>query len=285
MKHGLEIMGIGLVNVTQNKCMMLRAHQTPGTSELKMRGKELTDHYIGVLKRYKKKLLPVTDIVVADAFFSTAPFEKGISEHGFYLVSRFRDNAHLCYLYNGPRTGKRGRPKMLDGKIDYANLDYSRMVKLDMPDVPGRVYTLEAYSKAMKKKVRLVIWIMPGGKHKLFFSTKLSMAGEEVLKAYRSRFQIEFDFRDAKQFTGLMDCQARHSNQLDFAFNASLAALNAAKVFIKRNEMDNSIAQVKSLMYNAHYTKSIFEVCGYRPNRDLISKIVKELIGWRANAA
>lgn len=31
---------------------MLRAHQTPGTSELKMRNKSLTEHYIGVIKRY-----------------------------------------------------------------------------------------------------------------------------------------------------------------------------------------------------------------------------------------
>ncbi|WP_228050438.1 hypothetical protein [Tychonema sp. LEGE 06208] len=36
-------------------------------------------------------------------------------------------------------------------------------------------------------------------------------------------------FRDAKQFTGLSDCQARHLARLDFHFNASLIALNLAK--------------------------------------------------------
>ena len=35
----------------------------------------------------------------------------------------------------------------------------------------GTAYTLIAYSKALKQKVRLVIWVMPNGKHKLFFST------------------------------------------------------------------------------------------------------------------
>ena len=58
----------------------------------------------------------------------------------------------------------------------------------------------EAYAKALKKRVRLVIWRMPGGKCKLFFSTKLSMTGEEVLKTYRTRFQIEFCYRDSKFF-------------------------------------------------------------------------------------
>ena len=32
--------------------------------------------------------------------------------------------------------------------------------------------------------------------------------------------------KHSKQFTGLMDCQARHKSQLDFAFNASFASLN-----------------------------------------------------------
>ena len=111
------------------------------------------------------------------------------------------------------------------------------------------------------------------------------MTGEEVLKTYHTRFQIEFCYRDSKQFTGLMDCQARHKSQLDFAFNASFASLNAAKVFMKDNGMDNSIAKVKSLMFNANYTKLIFDMSRCRPNRTLISKIVKELIGWQPKAA
>ncbi len=60
---------------------------------------------------------------------------------------------------------------------------------------------------------------MPNGKKKLFFSTDTSLSGEEVLLYYRTRFQIEFCFRDAKGYTGLMDCQARDKWKLDFAFN------------------------------------------------------------------
>lgn len=70
-----------------------------------------------------------------------------------------------------------------------------------------------------------------------------------------------------------------------FAFNASFASLNAAKVFMKDNGMDNSMAKVKSLMFNANYTKLIFDMSRCRPNRTLISKIVKELIGWQPKAA
>ena len=227
----------------------------------------------------------MTDIVVADAYFSTSTFVDGIAEFGFHLVSRFRDNADLRYLYTGPRTGKRGRPKLIDGKIDYESLDHSRMEKLHIEGLEGKAYTLLAYSKAMKRKVRLVIWIMPNKKHKFFFSTKLTMTGEEVLRTYRYRFQIEFCYRDAKQFAGLTHCQARHMRQLDFSYNASFSALNVAKVMMRENELPYSMASFKSLMFNSHYTKRIFDVSRIRPNQTLISKIVKELFGWQRKAA
>ena len=56
------------------------------------------------------------------------------------------------------------------------------------------------------------------------------------------------------------------------------------KVFMKDNGMDNSMEKVKSLMFNANYTKLIFDMSRCRPSRTLISKIVKELIGWQPKA-
>jgi hypothetical protein len=196
VKHGLEIMGLGLIDIDSHNCMMLRAHQTPGNFELKKRNMTLADHYIAVIKRYRKELQKLSHLVVADAFFSTRTFYEGIHQHGFHLISRFRDNVHLCYLYEGERTGKRGRPKMIDGKIDLKELDMSRMLPIFVDGLPGIAYTLIAYSKALKCKVRLVIWIMPDKKRKLFFSTDTTLSGEEVLDFYRTRFQIEFCFYD-----------------------------------------------------------------------------------------
>ena len=123
-------------------------------------------------------------------------------------------------------------------------------------------YTLIAYSKALKCKVRLVIWQMPNGKKKLYFSTDISLSGEEVLLYYRTRFQIEFCFRDAKGYTGLMDCQARDKRKLDFAFNASFTSLNVAKVTMKEMGMEYSMSSFKSLMTNIY--GPLEKVCGYR---------------------
>ena len=105
----------------------------------------------------------------------------------------------------------------------------------------------------------------------------LSLSGEEVLLYYRTRFQIEFCFRDAKGYTGLMDCQARDKWKLYFAFNASFTSLNVAKVTMKEMGMEYSMSSFKSLMTNTYLMRRIFKACGYNPNRTLISKIFKDL--------
>ena len=197
VKHGLEIMGIGLIDIDTKDCMMLRAHQSLNNKELSLRNKIMVDFYISVIKRYRKELLKLSTLIVADAYFSTSTFVNGIKKEGFSLISRFRDNACLFYVYAGPRTGKRDRPKTKDGKINMKNLDLTRMEKMEMKDIEGTAYTLIAYSKALKCKVRLVIWQIPNGKKKLFFSTDTS--GEEVLLYYRTWFQIEFYFKWIKQ--------------------------------------------------------------------------------------
>ncbi|MBD1845641.1 transposase [Cyanobacteria bacterium FACHB-63] len=64
----------------------------------------------------------------------------------------------------------------------------------------------------------------------VLFSTDLDFCPKEMVTLYHLRFQIEFLFRDSKQFTGLEDCQSRHAKKLDFHVNASLSALNLAEL-------------------------------------------------------
>lgn len=89
-------------------------------------------------------------------------------------------------------------------------------------------------------------------KAQAFFSTMTSLAAEDVLCTYRSKFQIEFCFRNAKQYTGLTHCQARHKNQLDFSYNASFASHNVAKVMMKENGVSYSMASFKEIMASTY---------------------------------
>ena len=169
------------------------------------------------------------------------------------------------------------KASLKNSRIEQIRFEGDFLGCMEMKDIEGTAYTLIAYSKALRCKVRLVIWQMPNGKKKLFFSTDPSLSGEEVLLYYRTRFQIEFCFRDAKGYTGLTDCQARDKWKLDFAFNASFTSLNVAKVTMKEMGMEYSMSSFKSLMTNIYLVKRIFKASGYTPNRTLISKIFKDL--------
>ncbi len=278
VKRGLEIMGIGLIDIDKRDCMMLKAVQSPDTLTLVNRGVTLNDWYLKVIEQMKGQLLSVSKYVVADAYFSKHSFTQGLQDLGFHLVSRLRDDSSLLYLYQGKKTGKKGRPKTFDGKIDVSNLDDSRMEKLDIYEEEGKLYTLIAHSKALKRNIRLVIWVTPKGAHKLYFSTDTEMSGKDVIQYYRTRFQIEFCFRDCKQFTGLYHSQARDINRLNFAFNASMTAVNVAKIMMKENGIPFSMDTLKNLMYNSYILKRFFELSGFKPNRKINAKLVKELI-------
>ncbi len=90
VKHGLEILGIGLIDVDLKDCMMLRAVQTLNQKEQKSRGLNLTGWYLKVLGRYARRLKKITDVVVADASFSGKPFVDGVRKLGMHLVSRLQ---------------------------------------------------------------------------------------------------------------------------------------------------------------------------------------------------
>ncbi len=55
----------------------------------------------------------------------------------------------------------------------------------------------------MKRNIKVVVHYPESGGHKIYFSTDLDMSDKDIIEYYRTRFQIEFCFRDPKQFTGL----------------------------------------------------------------------------------
>lgn len=101
-------------------------------------------------------------------------FANGLEEFGFHLVSRFRSDAAMMYLYTGGHTGKKGRPKEYDGKIDFKNLDMEKVKKVNIFPDEGAFYTTIAYSKSLKRKVRLVVFLPKDGKPILFLPCLVS---------------------------------------------------------------------------------------------------------------
>lgn len=78
----------------------------------------LTGWYLRMLQHNCKQLLSICKLIVADAYFSKESFVTGMKSLGFNLISHFRDDVNLKYLYRGPKSGKIGRPQKFSGKVD-----------------------------------------------------------------------------------------------------------------------------------------------------------------------
>ncbi len=198
-KRGLEIMGIGVIDIDNHECMTSGSIQTPDGKTLDNMGKKLFDWYSSYLISRKDKLQSISKTLVADAFFSKETFITPMCENDFHVISRFRNDVVLDY--------------------------------------------------------------------------------------YRTRFQLEFCFRDGKQHAGITNCQSTDFRKLDFHFNASLAAVNLAKAACKRLGIAYSISYCKSFIHNAYMLERFICVFGINPDMQVIDKLFKELILFTARAA
>ncbi len=121
------------------------------------------------------------------------------------------------------------------------------------------VYTQTLNSAHFKRNLKVVLlYNTKKDKYVLLASTDLYLSALNIVQYYGLRFQIEFLFRDAKQFTGLTHCQARDYDKLDFHFNMSMSALNVYQLQIKMNEQKNkSINAFIRKAYNERFSQML----------------------------
>lgn len=137
-KRGLEILGIGVIDIDNHDCMTLGSIQTLDCKTLDNMGKNLVDWYSSYLISKKDKIQSISRTVVADAFFSKETFITPMCENDFLVISRFRNDVILYYPTLEKKTGKRGHPKWFDGRIDFANLDLTRCKEYEVNK--GKLY-------------------------------------------------------------------------------------------------------------------------------------------------
>ena len=300
MKKGLEILGMSIVDADAKDSVFLKAEQTFTD---KKRGRKprstwgmkdpnsLTGWYLRMLQHNCRQLLSICNLIVADAYFSKESFVSGVKSLGFNLISRFRDDVNLKYLYSVPKTGKRGRPQKFVGKVDINNLDMS-IFSVDYTaegKLVYKMYTAVVWAVSLAREVRVVIvdYLDSDKKRqtrKIFFSIDTSISARDIFDIYRTRFQLEFVFRDAKQFTGLTHCQARNKEALSFAFKASLTSVNLARAFTRQQGKDLSVGSTKTLLHNAAMVDRFIAMSGKSPNMRLNNTDFKELLFYGVRA-
>lgn len=292
-EKGLEFSELAVVDVDYGTAYHLSMEQTPDTTTLTTElGDEKTriDWYLAHLTRDRASLPSEVIHLAADGYYAKLKFVTGVCESGLHLISKLRHDANLRYLYSGPHPKRRGARKKYDGKVNFQ--DVSRLTPIQVSKTVT-LYTAIVNSVSLKRNIRIVYVCKRQGTKlltALLFSTDTTLPAKNIYQWYRARFQIEFLFRDAKQFTGLADFQTRSKERIAFHVNASMTALNFLKLedrLTAQDEPDHviSISSWKTRKFNEHQLERIISTLGLDPTAIKLHPHYEDLIQYGTIAA
>ena len=253
---GLEASLLSVVDVEHRTAWHLDAVQTPNLDERQAKDISLIDHYAQIVIWQARHCQQLSGYLAADAYFAKASFiDRICGSTELQVISLLRQDARLRYLYTGPKTNRRGRPRQYAGRIDFTQPDFEYFT-LSYQDQELRVYSAVVNCPFLKRNIKVAYtqYLNMAGlpaHFKLYFSTDLTLPAWMIVKYYRLRYQQEFLIRDAKQFTGLTDCQARSINKIDYHINTALTAVNVARIEQGVEYQEPfSMANIKTLYHN-----------------------------------
>jgi DDE superfamily endonuclease len=260
-EKGLEISALAWLDITDNCAYCLSAEQTPPADKTTDAAATRIDVYLDQLARVvSEHHLRHLRYVITDGYYSKQKFLRGVCALGLEHIGTLRLDAHLRALYHGPQRPGPGRPQTYDGKVHWDNL--SRFEKVETEDDSIVLYHQVLNHVQFQRNLRVVLVVDTKHHRKaVLFSTDLTLDALTIYRYYKARFHIEFLFRDAKQFTGLTDCQARSHAKLNFHFQASLSAVTLATLDARQQNGDAasafSMASLKRRAFNQHLIERI----------------------------
>ena len=193
-------------------------------------------------------------------------------ECGLHLISKLRYDSALYFRYDGPYAGS-GRPREYGNKVDYDDIpvQYLKAVKIEK-EIWTSLYQAEMLHRDFAQALNVVIIVKTnlntGARARvILFSSDLKLTYEQIIDYYSLRFQIEFNFRDAKQYWGLEDFMNVKETAVTNAANLSLFMVNVAHVLLQDFRAENSNVNVQDLKAHFRGRKYVTETLNWLPKK------------------
>jgi len=201
---------------------------------------------------------------VYDGAMGNNPGLQMVLQSGFQLVSKLKNNSALYLPWSGGYSGK-GAPKKYGLKLDFRTIA-EKYLKLETieDDVLTRYFQLEVLSKSFACPLNIVVIYkknLSTGKiaHVILFSSDLGLGWKEIVEYYSARFQIEFNFVDAKKFWGLEDFMVIKDVCVNNAANLSFFMVNLSQSLLPISNAA-SINDLKSHYHGLRYVDEVFKL-------------------------
>ena len=176
--------------------------------------------------------------MVLDGHFGNHPALHMVRGCGLHLMSKLRHDAALYFPYEGPYAG-RGPRRKYGHKLDYTNIPVKYLQRTTVEDhIQTNIYQAQMLHKEFVEALNVVIMVKINLKtqaraHVVLFSSDLELSDERLIDYYRLRFQIECNFRDAKQYWGLEGFMHVQPTAVTNAANLALFMVNAAHLLLQ----------------------------------------------------
>jgi len=198
-----------------------------------------------------------------------------------HLVSKLRYDAALYFRYDGPQKRK-GPRKKYGQKVNHCNIPQKYLVEKSIEgNIETCIYQAKMFHRGFAQPLNVVIVTKVNLKIGAFanvnlFSSDLELAYEKIIDYYSLRFQIEFNFRDAKQFWGLEDFMNIREVPVTNALNLSLFMVNLSQVLLREYRQSNSesgIIDLKAYYRAAKYFEETIKLLPEKPEPILLDQI------------
>jgi len=194
-------------------------------------------------------------------------------------------DAGLYLPYTGPYQG-RGPYRKYGNKIDYNHLPIQYLKQTSIEDgIRTDIYQAKMWNKEFTDPLNVVIihktnLATLACAHVVLFSTDLELPFDKIIDYYCLRFQIEFNFRDAKQYWGLEDFMNVEKTAVTNAANLSLFMVNLVYLLLQRYRRDDpafSVLDLKAHYRGCRYVTETIKMLPQKPDDDLLVAIFQQV--------
>lgn len=232
------------------------------------------------------QLFPLTYLVLDGHFGNNGALQMARRCH-LHLVSKLRSDSALYLPYAGPYAG-RGPRRIYGDKLDLQAIPehYLRQTT-DDDQIETRIYQLAARHKTFAQPVNVVLIVKTNLQtraraHVLLFSSDLALPFARLIDYYCLRFQLEFNFRDAKQYWGLEDFMNTNPTAVTNAANLALFMVNLVERVlqdVRQRQPDCSVLDLKAHCRGARYVEETIKMLPERPEPVLLERIYTKIAG------
>ena len=225
--------------------------------------------------------------VVLDGHFGNHNALQMARQHNLHLISKLRYDAALYFPYTGPYAG-RGPHRKYGDKVHYNNIPRQYLTETSVEGhIETRLYQAQLLHKDFTQPLNVVIIAKTNLRtqaraHVVLFSSDLDLAYASLVDYYGLRFQIEFNFRDAKQYWGLEDFMNVTPTGVTNAANLSLFMVNVAyrlRTETQQHAPDYSVLDLKANCRGYKYVEETIKMLPEKPEPVLFAKILNQVTG------